>query len=386
MKIKTSILSALIGSSLFGFPLCHATALVTSSFEITNRTIDSENIVSDMPGFSFQKNNDLYIFQDNHADANLTDIRNYGNQQAGYSRTNSLVQITMKGMRLGHTFTLSGKLGDASVQISGAHTNGFFNTAAKNGCISVIPDTSLTQGTKNPIFGATTNTDVLLNCISVSNQYNFTLTPPSVNIGLRGLKRIFYLDVARLQNEISYRKAPPDTYKGVATYRGEGFINRVGTGITFDYINDVTIIKKPYFEGVTLPPGENVFDTRAIGQNIIGNLTIPYVINGQFTPYDQIQLKVSSLNNFSLINPVNSARIPYSLNTTLGSKKIELVKQGSPSMSVSFTNLPNDNYSLQGKFDAAFSISKNNVTLGEYTDTITAVFNITLGTEPIPRI
>ena len=43
-----------------------------------------------------------------------------------------------------------------------------------------------------------------------------------------------------------------------------------------------------------------------------------------------------------------------------------------------FTDLPKSTSSMQGRYDASFLVDKNSVIPGEYTDTITAVYQIDL--------
>ncbi|EAN4467302.1 fimbrial protein, partial [Salmonella enterica] len=116
-----------------------------------------------------------------------------------------------------------------------------------------------------------------------------------------------------------------------------------------------------------------------IGNDINGNLVIPYVINGHFTPYNRIVLNVLSLNGFKLKDSISNKSIPYSLSTNIGGqKKYTLANLGVGAGAVTIGNLANESYALQGKFDADFTIDKSTAVVGDYNDELTAIFQIEL--------
>ncbi|HFW3091206.1 TPA: fimbrial protein [Salmonella enterica subsp. enterica serovar Reading] len=359
-----------------------AVTTLTSTFEITNRAIESATISSTDHTMSYydEKGNGLYKISDKYTDANITDIQGTSttdapNQQLSLKRNQSLVRITLTGKNLGHKITVLGKLANSSVSVveyTGTfHWDGFRNT----GCNKVVPNgyTGLTGGSIT--YEITSSNDVTQNCTGKTLSYDFV--PHRVNVS--GRYRDFYLDIGRLQNDAEYRKAPPDTYTGSGTFNGDQLVGHGGGAYLLNYANNITIVKNPYFEGVTMPSGDNVFDTRTTGGQIKGNLVIPYVINGQFTPYNTVSLNVTSLNGFKLKNAGSRAEIPYSLSTTVGSQRVyPLAKDGKSSGSVTISNLEAESYAIQGRFNADFSIDKNSAQTGDYSDTLTAIFQITL--------
>lgn len=359
------------------FLSCVAHAVtVTSRFEITNRTIDSATIRSTDPtATSRDTGNGLYLINDKYQDANIN-ILNYGNQQLGLLRNTSTIMITMRGQKLGHTFTVLGKYANSSISAS-PYIWYFFSKNINNGCLTVDP-TGDVGYLGAIVYVITSSSNVTANCSGATADYGFM---PGAVVRAVGINRDFYLDIGRLQADATYRRVPPDTYVGSGSFRGEVIKNRVGDGFTPTYINNITIVKNPYFESVTLPAGDNVFDTRTVGATIQGNLVIPYVINGQFTPYNTISLQVSSLNGFKLQNNTagSSTSIPYSLNTVVGSQRVyPLATTGSGSGTVTINNLESDGYAIQGRFNANFSIDKNTAVTGDYSDTLTAIFQIAL--------
>lgn len=193
------------------------------------------------------------------------------------------------------------------------------------------------------------------------------------------------IDIDGLLNDINYRKAPPDIYKtvGVNSFNNDRiYVGAPNNDKTINIIHLIKITKNPYFDGVSLPAGDNIFNVKKTGNNIAGDLTIPYVMNGLFTPYNTIHLQVSSLNNFDRTGP-GAKRIPYTLSTTMGSQTLRRVSEhnasaGSSSSGI-FTlhDLQKDAYAIQGHFDARF-LAEGSTTSGEYTDTLTAIFTISL--------
>lgn len=360
------------------FPfMVQAATTVTSEFEITNKTIEKYKISSTDSTMTYTdvSGSGLYKISDKYSDANVN-IKNYGNHQFGLVRNNSTVNIIMKGVNLGHTFTVQGKYANSSVSAPNPFTS--FATARNNGCSRV--SSSYAGDQSYALYEITSSNNVTQNCSGQTNQ--FSHTPNNSNqVNVTGIYRDFYLDIGRLQSDAEYRKAPPDTYIGTGTFAGEVLKNRVGSGYTPTYTNKITIIKKPYFESVTLPTVDNIFDTRTIGRQIQGNLVIPFVINGHFTPYNTISLQVISLNGFKLQseNVGSSATIPYSLNMTIGSeRRYSLATNGNGLGNVTINNLESDGYSIQGRFNADFLIDKNTAVTGDYVDTLTAIFQISL--------
>lgn len=354
-----------------------AATTVTSTFVITNKTIESNAITStdSTMRYTDETGNGLYKISDNYQDANIQDARQYGNTQLGLVRNTSTVSIALKGVKLGHTFTVLGKYANSSITAR-IPAGGFFYNSARNGCLSVTP----TAGSDDPVnYVILSSSDVTKNCTGRTSDLSFNLINGQLNV--RGVFRDFYLDIGRLQSDPEYRKAPPDTYTGTGVFRGEVIKNRVGSGYTPVYTNNITIVKNPYFESVTFPAGDNVFDTRTIGRHIQGNLNIPFVINGHFTPYNTISLQVISLNGFKLQSGTagSSATIPYSLGMTAGSgRSYSLATNGSGSGSATISNPEAESYAIQGSFNADFAIDKNTAATGDYSDTLTAIFQLAL--------
>lgn len=357
---------------------------LTSEFTITNRVIEKENIVSTEPAMTYTNDGSgFYKITDSHTDAQFTNLNSPRKSSFwGYGRATSLVTIQMKGKRLGHTFNVYGKIGNSSIQLSGSiplDANG--NVGLLNGIRGSCDSVEDNGPAENVIHKINVNSSISSdggNCIT--NEYNYGSS--SSVIRSTGVERDFYLRLDLLQQDISYRKAPPDVYVGNQSFTGI-FIsagNPQGSIKTnIPYINNLTIIKKPYFDNVTLLSQDNTFTVQTVGSKVNGSVTVPYVMNGQFTPYDRVTLNVTSVNNFSLINSLDTTKkIPYSLSTTLGTRKFQLATQGVGGGTVVFTDLPKSASAMQGRFDASFSVDKTSVVSGEYTDTLTAVYQIDL--------
>lgn len=354
-----------------------AVTTVNSEFVITNKVIEKASITSSDPSMTFaDTGGGLYKIHDNFRDANIN-MMEYGNQQAGLVRSNSLIKITMTGEKLGHKFTVNAKYANSEINVLANGIAGFYEYM-NAGCVSVNPSTTVAG---NPVrFNITSGGDVNTNCIAHTYDIGF---PYSTVINVQGVSRDVYLDIGGLNKNKQYRDAPPDVYTGKSFYYGETIKNRVDNGkvqgYQIHYNNNVRIIKNPYFEHVTLPAGDNLFDVKTTGSDIHGSLVIPYVINGYFTPYNKINLNVTSLNGFMLKDLNSKNSIPYSLSTTIGGlKTYSLATSGAGNGGVTIDNLTNENYALQGRFNASFSIDKSLVNVGDYTDTLTAVFEIAL--------
>ncbi len=350
-----------------------AETTVDSEFIITNKVIEKASITSTESSMVFVGTGDgLYKIHDNFSDANINMIK-YGNQQLGLVREKSLIKIQMTGEKLGHKFTVYAKYANSEIKVLANGVAGF-QTYNKTGCVSVTPGTTTAD---NPVFfNITSNDNVDSDCRAHTFDIGF---PPASTINVQGVSRDVYLDIGGLNKNKQYRDAPPDVYTGKSVYNGEVIQNRVGDGYRIYYTNNIKIIKNPYFERVTLPAGDNLFDVKTTGSDIHGSLVIPYVINGYFTPYNKINLKVTSLNGFKLKDVDSKNSIPYSLSTTIGGQKTySLATPGAGNGGVTIDNLTNENYALQGRFNASFSIDKSLVDVGDYTDTLTAIFEIAL--------
>ncbi|EBU1141555.1 fimbrial protein [Salmonella enterica] len=363
-----------------------ADTTVNSEFVITNRTIESSNFDSQAPGFvaTDTTGSGLYKMSDNFEEARGDIMRDWGlNQQPGIVRTGSLFSIKMKGEKLGHEFTVKGKYAESSLVISAtdSYASNIFPENRNTGCDTVRPlDSSpdVWSGSKTISYSITSNNNMDADCKANSGYIVFDTRSGKAKLSSEGRLQVVYLDLESLQKNKKYRDAPPDVYNGSNTYDGNS-LKGYGGGIkNFKYINNIKIIKNPYFENVTLPKSDNVFAVRKVGNDVRGDLVIPYVINGHFTPYNRITLSVSSLNNFKLKGD-SGYEIPYSLTTGIGrQKEHSLVTSGTSHSPVTITNLMNENYALQGQFNANFSIDKSAVNPGEYTDTLTAIFEISL--------
>ncbi|EPC4783755.1 fimbrial protein [Salmonella enterica] len=363
-----------------------AGTVVNSEFVITNRKIESATFNSEAPGFNAvdTTGSGLYKMSDFYADAIVDDVMfRWGlNQQPGFKRANSLFSVTMKGEKLGHKFTVMGKYANSKINLQTSEGQGFVRGSfpqpyKNNGCILVVPSSLIINGTTSIDYEITSDSNVNNNCVADTFQADFAWNPQLIMRVTAG-KREVYLDLDSLQRDVKYRNAPPDTYTGTEVYRGEAIVSHNGVVHVFPYTNNIKIIKNPYFENVSLPQGDNIFSVKTVGNDVRGDLVIPYVINGHFTPYNRITLNVTSLNDFKLKDQ-RSHSIPYSLTTGIGSQKeYSLVTSGTSNGSVTITNLTNENYSLQGRFNAGFSIDKSAVAVGDYTDTLTAIFEIAL--------
>ncbi|MGY0144672.1 hypothetical protein [Edwardsiella tarda] len=345
-----------------------ADVTVTSSFSITNKTITAEKVNSTELSMSYSKaGNGYYTIVDANTDVNY----NYPQSAVSLYRTTSVTPITMIGQRTGYRFTLYGKLGETTANFNGTRGNRYFNGAKGSNCINSAPD-SLNA---NHTIKTSDDNNGSVDC---KNSYLTIYVWDTLKIN--GVRRTYHLDLASLLNDSAYIKAPLDVYIGSSTNSGQNIIREtLATVRTSYYKNNVTIYKKPYFDSVTFSASEGKFTTLAIGQKIIGSVTVPYLLSGKFTPYDRITLNVSSKNGFSLVNGAdNSKRIPYSLSTTLGVRKYNLVNSGVSLGGAIFTNLPENTNAIQGRFDADFSVSKATVINGDYVDTLTAIYQIDL--------
>lgn len=359
-----------------------ASTTVNSEFVITNRTIDSANFKSTDTSATFTDTtgSGYYLIHDNFSDANIPNLLKYGNHQIGFKRTKSLFSVRMTGQQLGHTFVVNGKYANSSFRVDVTRSlgvNGFYNVSqSEEGCTGVSPVSAVNFATSVD-YSITSSNNINANCIASASDIIFSFSPSMV-IKSTGISRDVYLDLAGLQKNKSYRDAPPDIYYGETIFPGENIKNRVGDGYPIYYTNKIKITKNPYFENVSLPPGDNVFTVKKFKGDVRGDLVIPYVINGLFTPYNSITLTVTSSNGFRLKdNKFNE--IPYSLTTGIGSQReYPLATSGTSNGPITITNLPNENYALQGRFNASFSINQSAVQVGEYTDTLTAMFEIAL--------
>ncbi|EBW7863515.1 fimbrial protein [Salmonella enterica subsp. enterica serovar Newport] len=359
----------------------YASTTVTSKFEITNRVIETAAITSTDNTMTYSDvGNGLYKIHDNFLDANIPNIRNYGNQQTGLERTNSLIRIKMTGQRLGHTFTVNAKYANSEVTIFSFIVGGFTDVYRNSGCSAVEPNRIIPNGAGFVTYMISSSDNVNNNCVAHTFDTDWAFWLYSVpQMRVKGESRDVYLDIGGLNNSKQYRDAPPDIYTGVSSYNGETIKNRVGDGYKVYYNNNITIIKNPYFEGVAIPAGDNIFDVRTTGNNIIGNLIIPYVINGHFTPYNRIILNVTSSNGFKLKDISSKNSIPYSLSTRIGGqKRYSLATSGVSNGTVTIGNLSNESYALQGKFESDFSIDKSTAQAGNYSDELTAIFQVEL--------
>lgn len=371
----------LLMSILLKLSSSFAATTVTSEFEITNRVIERSSITSTDNTMSYTDvGNGLYKIHDNFLDANIPDIMSYGNQQLGLSRTNSLIKITMTGQKLGHKFTVYAKYANSEIRALSYVVGGFPQVYINNGCSNVEPSIIIPNGAQYVNYKITSSDNVNVNCAAHTNDVNWAPWSYNVpNIKVEGVSRDVYLDIGGLNRSKQYRDVPPDIYTGKSSYFGEVIQNRVGDGFRVYYYNNIKIIKNPYFENVTLPAGNNIFDVKTVGNDINGNLVIPYVINGHFTPYNRVVLNVLSLNGFKLKDPISNNSIPYSLSTNIGGqKKYTLANSGVSAGTVTIGNLANESYALQAKFDADFTIDKSTAVVGDYTDELTAIFQIEL--------
>lgn len=372
--MKSGLLCVILYFLLSGAVLAGTT--VTSEFVITNRKIESYKFSSTDPTASFtDTGNGLFQMHDGFTDANIDNVLKYGNHQMGFVRNNSTFQVRMTGQRLGYSFVVSGKYANSSFRINSDNAGARFEAKNSNGCSLVLANM------ENNTYTINSSDNVSADCIGKTDDIIYRYPGLKGTLSATGLSRDVYLDIGLLQNDKVYRDAPPDIYTGQGTFSGERIANRVGSGYQIFYTNKITIFKNPYFEGVTLPTGDNVFDVRTTGNEIHGNLVIPYVINGYFTPYNKITLNVTSLNGFKLkdTSSPDKKEIPYSLSTNTGSQRgypvaINGVSQGA----VIISNLPGESYALQGRFNADFTVDKSTAQAGDYSDTVTAVFQISL--------
>ncbi|ECE0793626.1 TPA: fimbrial protein [Salmonella enterica subsp. diarizonae] len=357
----------------------YASTTVTSKFEITNRVIETAAIISTDNTMSYSDvGNGLYKLTDSFNDANATISGTYAGVGIGLNRLGSLFSITMVGKNLGHRFVLKGKYSNASLTMSGIGSSavrGYGLFKPVGGCSLVDPSSVVFSGATSFSNTINSNSNVNADCID-----RVTASYWTGSVQLTGVSRDIYLDVGALQKDANYRKAPPDDYVGSGVYA----LDRVATYgnvlvRNFVYVNNVEIIKNPYFEKITLSSGDNLFDVRTTGNNIIGNLIIPYVINGHFTPYNRIILNVTSSNGFKLKDISSKNSIPYSLFTRIGGQKSHsLAISGVSNGTVTIGNLSNESYALQGRFNSDFSIDKSTAQAGDYSDELTAIFQVEL--------
>ncbi|EEV3841307.1 hypothetical protein [Escherichia coli] len=365
------------------FSISSKAVTLKSNFTITNRVIESESFFSTEPAMKYTNDGTgIYTITDTHTDANIANVNSPSiSSWWGYGRRSSLITITMVGQRLGHTFQVKGKIGNSSISykapvVIDSNGNFAFRPGIRGTCTAVSHNSDYNNmGHSIEVDANITNTGV--GCKTDALGYASAAT----KISSVGVSRVFYLDIKSLQNDIAYRSAPPDVYIGSNTFNGISLTAGSNNSYRIDipYINEITIIKKPYFDNVTLLSADNIFTVKTVDNRVLGALSIPYVMSGQFTPYDKVTLNVTSMNNFHLIHSTDATkRIPYNLSTTLGSRKFQLISNASGTGSVIFTDLPKSTSSMQGRYDASFLVDKNSVIPGEYTDTITAVYQIDL--------
>lgn len=366
--------------------------VLTSKFEITNRTIESAPTFS-MTGATLQSQRDIgdgvYLIEDDFSPAQFSRLGDYKYYKLGLKLRDSRVNVRMVGQKLGHSFDVKGRYLSAKMTasgiilyISGGHTR--LNEPSKNGgdCNATLIAHKL-----NKVIEIKANSnDVSKFCRhTTTGVFFYTAANTTSPRSLLPNHRQILLDIGGLQKNSDYRKAPPDIYTGTATSDNtSGFsVERweVPDSYSMPYQNNITIQKNPYFESITLPMDENVFDVKTVGEQIKGNLTIPYVMNGQFTPYNTITLSVTSANNFNLKDEKNR-QIPYSLSTTIGVRKLAIAEKGTAksgsTSTLILTDLSKEFYALQGRFDADFSVEQSKTIPGNYTDTVTAVYKISL--------
>lgn len=361
-----------IVSLIFLCGTVNSSTTLTSEFIITNRTIEKSDFTSTDTSATFtDTGNGLFRISDRFQDA-TRDMKSTGNHQWALIRNSSLIAITMTGQKLGHKFTVRAKYANSQTRSDLNATAGFFGGGSNVGCTRVYPRAEIPKG-DTAYFIIESDSDVTKECKARTWDMAFSVTKSRSY----GVSRDVYIDMGRLIKDPTFRNAPPDIYTGTSVYSGEILKNRVGGGYTIQYINNMRIYKNPYFESVALPPGDNVFDVKTSGSKIHGDLSIPYVINGQFTPYNTISVNVASLNGFHLSGATD--RIPYSLKTKMGNQKAyTIANSGVSSGTVTVTNLAGDGGAIRSEFIADFSVDKSAVAVGDYSDTLTAIFQITL--------
>ncbi|HFW3090907.1 TPA: fimbrial protein [Salmonella enterica subsp. enterica serovar Reading] len=372
------------------------TETVATHFVITNKTIEEAKIIDGTTTASgariLNTGSDIYSVSDDFRSADLTElkdrniIQNGFNQQPGLKRDTSLFQVEMEGQILHHKFKVKGKYANSSLRIEKQPSSGLIPYSLGDkvdtiGCSSVAPTDSREQLPPNIQFFIKASSDVNSDCTGGTRYITFPVSS-GMKLVSTGESREVYLDLGALQRDKAYRDAPPDIYTGEGIYNGEKLRSHNVHHYTLGYRSVIEIIKNPYFENVSLPSGgDNIFSVRKVGNEIRGDLVIPYVINGHFTPYNKITLSLDpQKSNFKLKNTSDPAKeIPYSLSTGIGRQsEYSLVTEGSYTGPIYLTNLTNENHSLQGRFNASFSIDAASVSTGEYTDTLTAIFEIAL--------
>ncbi|EJG5422743.1 fimbrial protein, partial [Salmonella enterica] len=165
--------------------------------------------------------NGLYKIHDNFRDANIPDIRSYGNQQIGLTRNNSLIKITMTGQKLGHKFIVSAKYANSEIRAF-SNVSGYFSTYKNNGCTNVQPATEVITGATFVDYNITSNSNVNMDCAAstIDVSWAFWLYPVN-SIRVEGVSRDVYLDIGSLNKSKQYRDVPPDIYTGKSSYNGE---------------------------------------------------------------------------------------------------------------------------------------------------------------------
>lgn len=399
---RTTPLILMVVASFVCLPTCGVLAydhyptmtVLNSRFEITNRNIEN-NATFLMTGtglISAQDiGNGLYQIEDDFSTVKNDNLGVYAPYIINLTLDSTSFNVRMVGKKLGHSFNVVGRYYGAEVRL-----NNMEFVVGKDG-INIYQVVNKTVGNCNSIYSYSSSG---FNLAIVGNTANTSMTCSNANAGngaawylnkmnknsissLQPIKRDILLDIGGLQKNADYRKAPPDTYVGTVTSDVQhSFIFRryeVPVAEIMVYRNNITIQKNPYFEGITLPAGDNFFDVKKVSNKLKGNLTIPYVMNGQFTPYNTINLEVASNNGFKLKDASNN-EIPYSLSTTIGVRKLNIADKGTtvnPQSVIAFTDLSKEFYALQGRFDADFSASSS-IQTGDYTDTVTAVYTISL--------
>ncbi|EIX3165155.1 hypothetical protein MKB28_005300, partial [Salmonella enterica] len=170
IKINFFLLMSILLKISNGF----SATTVTSEFEITNRVIDSSSITSTDNTMSYTDvGNGLYKIHDNFLDANIPNIRDYGNQQLGLTRTNSLIKITMTGQKLGHKFTVNAKYANSEIRAISYIRGGFPQVYRNNGCTDVQPLGIIPNGTLYANYKITASNNVNANCVAKTSDVDW---------------------------------------------------------------------------------------------------------------------------------------------------------------------------------------------------------------------
>ncbi|CAD7549239.1 hypothetical protein KGEDBEEJ_01217 [Aeromonas hydrophila] len=342
-----------------------------------NLSIINQDVSASVQGVgasvAYQGSDGLIRIRDNYPDFDNFNIMTVGNQQGAQHRWNSLFGINLVGVRYGHRLSLKGKLIGSSFGFSNRSNSAFTSAFFNSGCLSVSP-----QFAGADIFEITASVDVNNNCTGATFQQVYTSNPVILT---HGIYREFVFSLGDVLNSSSYKKLPPDEYKGTTTYNGDGWLSRVPRR---PYQPNVTmnmaIEKKPFFSGMVFSDNAPQFSVinvnRGDGLFVEGSAAVLFNLIGVFSASDRIKFDLRSINGYKLTSTSGSV-IPYSVNLLYRGVENSLVIEGvkrppviiTPGLSAS---------SINGELSFEFKSDARVISSGLYNDNLTVIAELVL--------